>query len=154
MHAGWIYERHYTLPNNTGTTPEVNATSMPHPHESDVVQQDTIRFKIHFSSQPQLQVTYLVSYEGVGSVELTLHKSTQHVFDNTTAVMRHVLNAAQKEPFSIPKTAVFVHPTAPPGQKKSSLLLPGSISEGEYIMAFRPLPGDREKFKLLGIASC
>jgi hypothetical protein len=109
--------------------------------------------------QVQLQVTYLVSYINIGSVEVSIHPmSALETLDNHTALATYTINARHKERMSVPKTTLFVHSGSPVNirTKSFALRLPASVSQGFFLVAFTPVckEGQAEKFKLLGLASC
>ena len=119
---------------------------------------NSIWFKVGFSSQPQLQVTYLTSYRLFGVVELAIYNSVTSSTNNT-ALALYVLDARTPgEFYSIPRTTLLVPSTAPaPTRGHNVQRLPSQVQQGEYVVAVRPVNGTNlqgSKFKLLGILSC
>jgi len=118
---------------------------------------NTIWFKVAFSSQPQLQVTYLTSYVLFGVAELAIFNST-NISTNSSALAVYTLDARIRAIYSIPRTTVLVQ-SSMPGKTRAEHVerLPSQIQQGEYVVAVRPLNGTNlqgQKFKLLGISSC
>lgn len=119
-----------------------------------------IWFKVRFSSKPKLQITHIVSYNTFGTAAAYLLPSTTIMGDSINmrdalAVFR--LEGLIAERFTVPRTALFMHPDAVP-QDNTRLdglhLLPQSVAAGEYIVAIQMLPSKHNMFKLLGLASC
>lgn len=114
-----------------------------------------------FGNKSQLQVTYLTSYTNIGVAELTIHNLTAlQKFDNSTAIAAYMLDGRIGDAVSIPKTTVILQATKAQNDrvKSLSLVLPGAVGAGDYIVALRSVPpqaaGQSHKFKLLGIVSC
>lgn len=117
---------------------------------------NSIWFKVTFSNQPQLQVTYLTSYVLTGVDELAIYNHTAST--NSSALAQYTLDARSQDRYSVPTTAVFVHPSTP-GKARGKHIdrLPAQVQQGEYIIAIRPPNGTNlqgSKFKLLGVSSC
>jgi len=115
---------------------------------------NSIWFTVVFSSQPQLQVTYLTSYKSIGVAELAIYSS--NAADSALGVF--TLDGRVKGRYSVPQTTVLVHPLTP-GKTRGKLVvkLPSQVRQGEYVIAVRPVNGTNlqgSKFKLLGLSSC
>ena len=117
--AGWILEPGY-IPDGTKKETlelQINKTSltkMAPAHASFAEHQqvlapgnlnNTIWFKVAFSSQPQLQVTYLTSYVLFGVAELAIYNSTT-ISTNSNALAVYTLDARIRAIYSIPRTTV------------------------------------------------
>lgn len=113
-----------------------------------------IWFKVMFSSQPQLQVTYLTSYKSIGVAELAIYNS--NAIDSALGV--YTLDGRVKGRYSVPQTTVLVHPLAPGKTRGRHVVkLPNQVRQGGYVVAVRPVNGTNlqgSKFKLLGVSSC
>jgi hypothetical protein len=133
----------------------------------DVYNRQSLWFKVAFSSQPQLQVTYLTSYAQIGTVELALYHSTEDSSSssttdnsssrNTTAIAVYLLDGRIKDRYSIPRTTILLQ--SEPGKTRGKHVhpLPSEVQQGEYLVALRPVNGTKlhgVKFKLLGLSSC
>lgn len=125
---------------------------------------NSLWFKVVFSSQPQLQVTYLTSYRQVGVAEIAIYSSGGNAGSDaagsagSAALAVYQLDGRVKDRFSVPRTTVLVHPSS--GVKPRSKhveQLPNQVQQGEYVVAIRPVNGTNlqgSKFKLLGLSSC
>jgi hypothetical protein len=153
--AGWIYDPLLT-PVNASSVDEQKLDPGAQPVAA--TDADVIWFKVFFSDKPQLQLTYLVSYERMGFVELTIHKADDvQAFDNSTALQAYPIDGSHTDAISVPKTSVFVHLTASSSIRTKAMAvgLPKAVGQGEYMVALRPQPlPKKDKFKLLGITSC
>jgi hypothetical protein len=133
------------------------------------MQQDTsnhtIWFAILFSKQPRLQVTYLTSYENIGSANLFLYApdaaaaAMQSGPQEDSALQVYRLNALISKKFSVPRTTLFMHikdlaQSKALSQSMGEQLkqLPAQVQAGKYSVAVQLVQGI--KFKLLGLASC
>lgn len=177
LYAGWIYLATNASSANTTTTGPAPSrrlllqdSLLPAPTNNTTSNQSTIWFKVYVGKQMQLQVTYLTTYENIGSVEVSIHPllpgNLQHhqTLDgrgsNSTALATYTIDGkdASKKKESVAKTVLFLHPNSPVNSrtKRLALLLPAAVRrDTQYLVAFRPLSsGDDSKFKLLGIASC
>jgi hypothetical protein len=126
---------------------------------------NTIWFKVVFSEQPRLQVTYLTSYENIGSADLFLYSpataavAMQSGPKKESALQVYRLDALITQRFSVPRMTLFMHPKDMPQQEALSKgmseqlkRLPAQAQAGEYFVAVQLVQGG--KFKLLGLASC
>lgn len=163
--VGWIYDPTHSTSNSTTADAAESLAApapapLPMPSPTNSVDNTTLWFKVALSSSAQLQVTYLTSYTNIGAAELTIHSmAAAEKLDNSTALAGYLLNAKINDAVSIPKTVVFVQPARARNAriKSATLVLPGSVGAGDYIVSLRAVPpqaGESHKFKLLGIASC
>lgn len=122
-----------------------------------------IVFKVHFSSSPQLQLTYLTSYTNMGTVEVALYagSATGENGDTTTLqqpLATYTIDSAITQHFSTPRTSVFVHPAMWPQwqYQPHAQQLPAAVQQGEYVVALKVVAGNsvQKKFKLLALAAC
>jgi len=117
---------------------------------------NSIWFKVKFSSQPQLQVTYLASYKLFGIAQLAIY-STTNSSGNSSALAVYMLDGRTDGLYSIPRTTVLVPSSTPKKTREHAERLPSQVQQGEYVVAIRPINGTKmygQKFKLLGISSC
>lgn len=90
---------------------------------------------------------------------MTIHNMTAvGRFDNNTALASYALHAKIPDKWSVPVTALFIHPAADSNARTKAIAkrLPASVVAGDYLVAFRPRQWKhaQAKFKLLGITSC
>lgn len=167
MAAGWIFEAGYVpSANTTATTGPAPSRrlmlqeSLAAPASNNSSDNATIWFKVYLGKQVQLQVTYLVSYLNIGSVEVSIHplSALETLDSSSTALAKYTIDAKNPDAVSVPKTVLFVHPASNTTSRTKALgqRLPATVGQGYHLVAFRPLShvGKDAKFKLLGIASC
>ena len=100
-------------------------------------QENSIEFEVEVSPELRVEVTFLSSYEHIGSAELSLHpQSGGDALITTKSAERHLNN----EFSSFPWTQV--------------LYLPKDSAPGKYRLKVKLLNEGYLKFKLLWIASC
>jgi hypothetical protein len=109
-------------------------------------------FKIEFSDKPQLQVTYLTSYVGMGPASLSLYREGEG-----EQVANFTVDGRTSAQFSIPYTSIWVDASSLAHWNKQPHVqaLPNGVQQGSYILKVRPaFEAARGKFKLLGVSSC
>lgn len=128
-HAGWICQLNETV----------------------VTQTNTIMFRIEFSDTPQLQVTYLTSYLGMGQASLTLHRE-----GGTMPVANFTLDGRTPNKFSTPYTSIWVGTGSIKSRDNQPHVqrMPEAVHQGVYIAAIQPVGEISAKFKLLGLSTC
>lgn len=114
-------------------------------------------FDVVFSAEPQLELTFLTSYEKIGAVHIYLGLPDMQPPKNAGEVMKGALaeywiNALLKDTrYSVPTTWKW---TIRGGH--GALPLPRNLRAGKYriMLVLDTSGGAYRKFKLLGITSC
>jgi hypothetical protein len=110
-------------------------------------------FKVDFSDKPQLQVTYLTSYEGMGSANMSLYREGE----GGEQVANLSVDGRTSNKFSIPYTSIWVDASSMSHWNKQPhvQVMPNGIKQGTYLLKVRPsFEATGGKFKLLGVSSC
>lgn len=129
---GWLYE------GGNSTDPEMAV----------------IWFKVRFSVSPQLEVTFLRTYEKIGRVQMLIGPENMTKTSLHQAFKTYTLDGYHQNHISVPYMQIFVH-----SENKATGggcdLLPRQVGVGPFVIAFRPLESSRNsKFKLISLSSC
>lgn len=114
----------------------------------------TIWFGVEFGKSPQLEVTFLRTYERIGQVQMHVGPPGMSGRSLHQALATYTLDGLHRDHFSVPCTAAFVSEKQA-AERPGSQTLPSNISAGSYVVAFALANTTSfPKFKLLSLASC
>jgi hypothetical protein len=115
----------------------------------------TIWFKVHFSLLPQLEVTFLRTYENIGQAFMFIGPETMTGASLHQAFRNFTLDGNHQTKVSVPFMQVFKHPNNNHHNHGDGVLLPVEVGSGNFVVAFQPISTtEHYKFKLISLSSC